>query len=535
MYNILIVDDEITVVNGLAYDIAWSELEVTGIYKAYNANQAIEYMKKSRIDIVLTDIRMPEMDGLELANLIRTSWPYAKVILISGHDEFSFAQKAIDLGVLSYITKPAYHEKVQEAVMRAIVEIKKELVKTNALDITKRRLEEELPLLQERYLNAWAVRGSLELKTAIEKLKSCNMAIDVENKLFLILVKVDRRDHKTDVVQEGIYRVALLEIIKDVLLNNEDVISFYDWEGNQIILVNRNSIHDLQKISSYIQNMAETFQLSVHSTLDQTVSLFWSEIVELDGVHEAYHKILEHSRKTLLYSSGVIMGPGRKTPSEKNEKVSKLNAYPTFSMLIESIQKEEAVGRIVEIFEEVETKLNAENLLNIYFIISGALVEDSIKKKVKLEEWAKETQNFFYNFERIGSVHELKSWCMDMTRQYLECTSKKEKNSTNYLIQQVKKMIEEHLEDDISLDEIASLHFIHPNHLSRMFKDREGMTITDYRIKCRIEKAKELLKMPGMKVYEVAEKVGFGSVSSLNRVFKQGTGLTPKEYQGNPV
>lgn len=533
MYNLLIIDDEVTVVNGLAYDIAWNELGIAGVYKAYNARQAIEYMTRGRIDIVISDIHMPDMDGLELAAHIRLRWPHAKIIFISGYDDFSFAQKAIDLRALSYITKPVYHEKVQETVLLALDEIRKDLVRTSALQIAARRLEEEIPLLVERYLNAWLVRGSLPVRTACSKLQSCNIMLGAGTNGLLLIVKADKRPDKEDALHEGVIGTALLDIVRGVLLKGEDMISFRDPEENLVILLARDDKSDLHQASQYIQGIAETFQASVHSTLDKTVSLFWSDIVELERMHETYARLLEQSRKSVWFTSGVIMGPENKMQSVKNEKIAKLNTYPTFSMLIESMQAKEAVRRLSDIFQEAERKINPENLLSIYFAVSTALLEDAIKKNAKLEEWAGEAQSGFFNFEKLGSMAELKVWCMETTRKYLEWTAKKEKNSANYLIQQAKKAIDERLGEDLSLDEIASMFYIHPNHLSRLFKEKEGITITEYRIKRRIEAAKELLRIPGTKVYEVAEKVGFGSVSSLNRIFKQGTGMTPKEFQNN--
>jgi two-component system response regulator YesN len=168
-------------------------------------------------------------------------------------------------------------------------------------------------------------------------------------------------------------------------------------------------------------------------------------------------------------------------------------------------------------------------------MISNAILQDSLNNRgISLDEWCHENnQDYFYSFEKIKTIDKLEKWCLDITEEYLVYALNSEKKRNCYLIEKAKKIILQNLDKEISLSEIASQLYFHPNYLSRLFKKEVGLSITDYQIRLRIEKAKEILREPGVKVYEVAERVGYESVTYFNRLFKKEVGITPKEYQKN--
>lgn len=125
VYNLLIVDDEQIVVNGLAEDIDWQELEIEQVLRATNGLQALKLLENNKIDVVIADIRMPEMDGLELVKQVCEKWPMAKVILLSGYERFEYAQKPISFEVFRYLTKPIASEVIKQVVQDALQEFKK--------------------------------------------------------------------------------------------------------------------------------------------------------------------------------------------------------------------------------------------------------------------------------------------------------------------------------------------------------------------------------------------------------------------------
>lgn len=534
MYNLLILDDEFMVVNGLAYDIEWADIGVSEVFKAYDVQHAMEYLNKHRIDVAITDIRMPDMDGLNFTDIIREKWPYTKVILVSGYYEFEYAQTAIDLGVFSYVSKPVRNEEIKNVVKRALEAIEKDLEKVRILENVQNQLKEVLPILQERNLNAWVVHGRLTPDRDAEVLRQSNIRIDCSDKAFLILVRIGLWNEEAARSSNGLFEISLHTAIKKVLFKgNETYLLFNDPEGNQIGLVYDKHASVLEKICEYVSAMAETFQVSVERSHERPVSVLWGNIVDVRDLHEDYKRILKRMRQLQVWNSGVIMGPETQEADLDGERLKKLYAYPPFSLFIESRQKDRAVAWIDEVFAEAKNipDISFANLLRIFYAIFSALTNDSVKAGIPSGDWDGKMQAYLSDLSGISDIDELQAFCTGITTVYLEHMQEIEMNKTTRLVKKIMAIIEERLHEDISVTEIASCMHLHPNYLSRLFKSETGSAVIDYLIQRRLDKAKSLLRTPGSKVYEIAALVGYDSVPHFSRIFKRETGMSPKEYQ----
>jgi two-component system response regulator YesN len=532
LYNLLIVDDEVVVVNGLAYDIEWEDLKISGVFKAYNAKQALNYMNKNRIDIVIADIKMPGMDGLEMANYIRAKWPYVKIILLSGYEEFKYAQKAILIGVYHFLTKPAAYNEIKETVKNALIQREKELSQIHALEDAERQLEAAIPMIQERYLNAWVVQGRMTPEKVIRS--ACKLQLDTGYLSALLLFKIDEWSKQPTPEQQDVYELAIKNSIRKILLKDANGYIFNDIEGNCILIIFDKDENCLKEKLHYIKEMLETFQNYIDNLLGCTISIYWSDVVTLQETHTSYSRLLEISNRHLVWPSGIIMGPETMKSDQKNEdNIDSLYIYPRISTLVESAQKDKVIERIEVIFSEVQKRgsISHETLLSIYYSIVGSIMQDCAKRGISTQSWAQDYQKYFYSFQHIKTIYDLKNICIKLTELYMDYIVSYQNDNVHYLIEKTKKIIEESIGKELSLIDIASNLYIHPNYLSRLFKAQVGLSITDYSIKLRMEKAKKILQQSNAKMYEVAEMVGYASAAHFNRTFKKYFGVTPKEYQ----
>lgn len=418
--NILIVDDEAAITNGLAYDIDWGRIGVLEVFKANSVPAALEYLQNNKIDVVITDIRMPEMDGLELAARIKTQWRFAKTIFISGYDEFEYAQKAIDLGVFSYITKPIPNERLLETVARALRAIDEELDNARLLH----QHGQWLPALRERELAAWIAKG--RAVPAGQMLQRAG--IFVAEQLFLVLVTVD--DCRDGAAADSL-EAAMPGMIDTILFAGRGQEQhFVDADDNILIVASIESPGALADGLRFMKGMAEAFQSSVQRTLGRTVSLFFGNIVAPAAAHGEYQRLLSQSRARLAGEPGVIMVPDPTTARDPSQQGAQ-------------------AGR------------------------------------------------------------------------------------TNRLVEQVRQYVEENIQKEISVSDIAEHLHLHPNYLLRLFKEQTGQAVIDFLIHARIQKAKALLTDQDIRIYEVAASVGYDSVSHFSRIFKRETGMSPKDYQQN--
>lgn len=536
MYNLLIVDDEAAVVNGLANSIDWSSLRIDEVFRACDAGKALECLEKNRVDICLLDIRMPGMDGLQLATLIRDRWPYARVIFMSGYDHFAFAKKAVELGAVNYILKPAADEEIKEAVEKAIAEIERDLKHTSALENAERQMKEAISTLQERYLNAWIVQERADPLKEPGRLGACGLRLNFAEPALLAVLRVDSWEKRVRAEHEEVARLALQNLTGEILLKNSEGIFFADPERNMVLLV-QDPREKLYRIAKLLEGMAGFLQKTAGELLGCTVSIFWAEpagsLWELPGL---YKSILREMHRRMAWGYGIISNVSREAPSCDAIELESLNSHPSLVLLVDMLDKEGAVRKLEAIFQDA-SRMNppsVETLLEIYYTVAGSLVAASKKRGTAVTEWAGPDTELFFSFGLIHSVSELKQWSLRILDKYMEYELGRENRQTHKIIEQIKKLILQKLWDNISIADIASAVYLNQSYLSRLFKRETGMSITDYMIRLKMEKAKELLNKPGMKVYEVAESLGYESVSHFNRLFKRETGMNPKEFQIMP-
>jgi two-component system, response regulator YesN len=530
VYSLLIVDDETFVVNGLAFDIPWEDSKISEVCRAYTAKQALQILEDNRIDIMITDIKMPGMDGLELAKAVRDQWSHTKVIIMSGFDDFKYAQRAIDLDVFSYITKPTPYEEIVEIVERAIVELEASFLEEKLIHDAEQSLRENKALLTERCLYSWIVEGQVFAISQERKLTITQPLLELPSLLLLI------RKDKFNLSNQGAAGQATLEaVIRKILLKGEPFHLFKDRDDRYVAVIQKENDGQLHALVKYIRGIAEYFVNNVQRSLQMTVSVFWSEVLpNAQTLHENYLLIREKANRLLPWDFGVIQGPEPQTViPEYQAHIKALSGYPDLSTLIDSLDKDAALQKLNRLFEQLGKcgNLSYDLILLIYYTVSSSLLRASLSRGVSLLAWAGDEASHFYDFRTIGTIVHLRSWCTKVITMYMNHMLDKENSDSSHLLHTTKKMIQERLNQDLSLQEIAATLHVHPNYLSRLFTKETGISITDYAISLRMEKAKSYLSEPGMKVFEVAEKVGYESVSHFNRIFKREVGMSPRDYQ----
>ncbi|WP_372662251.1 helix-turn-helix domain-containing protein [Cohnella sp.] len=535
MYNLLLVDDEAAVVKGLAYDIDWSDLNISGVHKAYSVEQALQLMEWTRIDIVVTDISMPEADGIRLAANIQQRWPDAVVIFLSGYDDFQYAQKAIELGVFHYATKPVDYTEFKETVRNAVQKLEKDLIRDNALRSARESLEQLRPLLQERILSAWVVKGTENPLSHADKFSAAGLGFIPGDIFVLVVLRVEETGTGTR-EESGVLELVLKELATEWLLRGKEGCFFPNDQGQLVMLCWEQNHEECTKSMRYMAEVAEPFKESVKRTLDCVISVFFGEITKAEGVNAAYRKLDATIRRTVADPSGVIMlagQPGAAGVGVPHVRLESLYEVPELSLLLDRLDLTQALERIDRIFAEVKRKHPVEmtTLLEIYHSFSGVAIQASLRHGLTLSQWAGDNERMLYPFMAAGKVSDLKKWCRAVVQSFIDHLHSVERKQFNRLVDQAKQLVDEQYARDISVAEIASYLYVHPNYLTRLFKSETGHSLMDYITKRRIENAKGLLAQPGYKVYEVAERVGYESIAHFNRMFKRETGMSPKDYQ----
>ncbi|QUH29025.1 response regulator transcription factor [Vallitalea guaymasensis] len=530
MFNLLIVDDEITAVKGLAYGISWNDIGIDEIFTAYNGQEALEIINNHKIDILISDIRMPLITGLELAEKIQETYPLTKIILISGYDEFDYAQEAIKYQVFRYLTKPIANEEVKEVVNEALGDIKNSLKKNKELEKANLQIEEMMPYVIKDYYEEIIIKGNTFLLDDVEANKY--LSINSEDYFLMLTCKVDGPYVNMPLKTRETYKLAFVNTIKKYVSILPPIYTIYDHYNHLIFVYSSNSISKLNQLESAISKLAETIQYTFRHSLGHILSMTWSKISSIPNIHETYKTLNNQINRHLHNETGIIISPSQKKKQQSNQCLFNMRECPTFKSLLESFDVNRCVQKIQLIFEEYSNlDYQTKDLtLNIFYTLTNNLIESSISNNLSINEWVTD-ESYLYSYESIESVKHLEEWLIINTQNYINHILSETETEKHALIRKAKQYILDNYTEQILLNDIANELYIHPNYLSKLFKDNENINITQYITNLRIEHAKELLTENTHKIYEIAEICGYSSIAHFNRTFKREVGVSPKEYK----
>ncbi len=560
MYRLLIVDDEEIIVNGL-YEIFSSLKHLDlDVYKAYSGEEAIEWLNRTRIDIVLTDIRMPEIDGLQLMKEIITSWPQCKIIFLTGYNEFEYVYKAIQHKGVSYILKTEDNDKVVDAVENAIKEIQKGIKIENLVHQAKEQMNMALDLFQKDYFLYLLHEDSAiyAVKSQFEKL-SIPMSPDLP--VILLLGNIDNIPADSaywDRIQL-LYSVRLL--IAQYLNTHVRNIIVMD-EGYRFVLFIQPKLLQVtgkmqgdtaacyEKVILFLKGTLEMIQTVCRESIHLSVSFALSgEPCRWDEVSPKYYSLCQllnykvgsgiemflidsEIKNNILNSIPVTEIPELEASQEGLELRLRQRNLDMIESYLESGQSEKYYLALSELTEPLKSLRSKNNNLAMeaYFKISIILLTyinrwkltEKVAFHIGLNKLMRSDRHESWE-EAVGYLHELSDLLFTLQ-------SEEQKRRADSAVEYIQNFVETHLNEDLSLVRLAEQVYLNPSYLSRFYKQAVGVNLSEFIDHARIKKAKEFLGKGNIKINEVAKMVGYETSASFTRFFKKITGNSPQEY-----
>lgn len=527
MTKVVLVDDESIVRKGISLSVDWERYGVVIAGEAPNGEEALTKCLECRPDIVITDIRMPQMDGLELAGRLSEVLPKTKVIILSGYEDFAYAKRAIVLGVSEYLLKPVNEDELVTAVEKLQNEIEEERSKKDSEHLLKQNMMTIRSKFVRQILDSqWKTKK--EILEEAEKRK-----IDIRGKRYAVfLMRMDQEYQWTDKngdFNRDLYRFAICNIGEEVLAEKvgKGILTFYENMDFAGILcmeyLERFSMTDIlkeiqKKIWEYLKIEVSVGVGNIYQELTDLGISFREACEALD------HKFYTGPFSVQFFSEMVreVWGDMPYPSKEEKEAVFALKEMDELGM-------KEALDKVFKHFrrsrpKEYKVKDDCCRFANI-------LIQCAVEEGVDIYGSLGRGVNAYAQIQRLETLEEVQEW-MEKLAERLRYGMEKGKTS-RYSVQVVHAMkyIKEHYQRDISLSELAEVAGVSPNYLSRLFKEETGINFVDWLNKLRIEKAVQLMENSTMKIYEIAEKVGFSNYKYFSSIFKKITGHTPKQYQ----
>lgn len=533
-YKIIIVDDEEEIRKGMIKKIKWDELGFDVVGEAENGIEALDIIDKTSPDMVITDIRMPFMDGIKLAENIKYRFPATKVVIISGFDEFEYAQTAIELGVLRYILKPINAKEMSELLREIKNSLDEEMDSKNNIQILEQSYKESLPLLKERFLNHW-IEDYVELEIIKDNIEAFEMQ-SLTSQLAVAVIRPDdllKKDAEISLVKnKALLNVAIFNICQEIVEENNLGAIF--MRINEIVLLISLGEKEAPKTSNRILLGLEQIRTAVEKYLNVTITIgVGSACYDRSMLYKSYGAALSALDYTIMLGNNKIIYLEDIEPSETQKlKIDEVDER-ALVMAIKLGSPEDIKKTIGGLTGRIDGKKMYLKDYQLYIIdILSIILNFVTSMKLDLDLVWDKKDNFLLEINRLKTKEKINNWLVEMCIKISEELSQTRNHNKNDLIEKAKDHIQQNYSDeDLNAEKLCDILHISTNYFSALFRKETGQNFTTYLTATRIKQAKKLLRNTDYKTFDIGNQVGYCQGHYFSYVFKKNTGISPTEYR----
>ncbi|WP_310828988.1 response regulator [Paenibacillus pedocola] len=518
MYKVLLVDDELLDLEGLRRFMNWEALGMSVCATASSGFEAMEVLENNAVDIVVTDIKMPIMSGMELARRALELNPKLKIVFVSGYEDFQYAKQAISMSASGYVLKPVDDEDMR----MTLEEVKLSLDREQANTHLRQYISDSEPLLK-RELFKQLLDGRPDEEKVLQMLQRIGISWHAAS-LYTAVLEPDDLNWKLN---------GYGDAVKTGIEQKLDTAVAHFCAGERIQACRLDRFHfafilDKSYDSGRLQGLIHQ---AVSGTL-LTVTIGIGPVVNrLSELHESFQRAKEALGLKLFLGKGrLIHHTDAKEPISANAR--------DLDGILQSLFQAMSSYRLVDIDDcneelfvwvgKMETKLEIYQL--ILHIVSqlDAYLHTINEDFYLLLGLDRKQLGILYHLE---TTQDMKSWLRRRMFELSERLQRKRQGKKRKLVEEIEAYIEDHLEHNVMLRDAANHFSFSPNHLGQIFFEETGIYFSDYVSLRRLERAKQLLGDPKLKVYEAANKVGYKNLSHFSKQFKDHYGVSPGDYR----
>ncbi len=533
MYKILLVDDEILVRDAIRENIDWKGMDCELVGDCENGQQAAEFVQNHEVDIVLTDICMPYMDGMELSHFLHDNYPDIIIVIFSGFGEFEYAKRAIQYNVSEYMLKPITAMELTKVIERMKEKVDARQKEKNKIQILMRDSQgykKNANMIRSKTIEA-LVNCTRDVKESLDELEKMGINMDASSyrvAVFDMDLYSDLYQIDTEKRQESALMAFVLYNVSDEIVNEKKAGVAYQEGSNRVCVVFMGN--KTKEGSALIRETCQEIKDKVKEVIGIEVSMGIGSWVRSPGELIFSHRMAEKAiqRRYLLGGNLLI-----DMEDDETDQVISIQDY--LEQLKNAIKtgKKEEMGRILdEIEAEIRGALVDKSYACVYLQQVIRVIGNSVQSMVS------DGADIIMEREKLlKAVTEQKCFqaAADLVRAYAQKMFEELTNYNSSAGQRQASLamdyIRNHYMDtELSLNSICSYLNISTSYFSTIFKDITGETFVEALTRTRMEKAKELLENTTLKNYEIAEKVGFSDPHYFGIAFKKMTGKTPTEY-----
>lgn len=532
----LIVDDEIEIREGLRAGLPWSDYGVSSVVIADDGDTALDIVKTQQPDLIVTDIRMKRMSGLELIEALAKQHPYGwKAIVISGYDDFEMVRQAMKLGAMDYILKPINTNELGNVIKRAISQMKQEKTDRDNRELLNSHVNNALPKIMSELMREITEQEYDPYRETrmVHRLRTLQCEWLVSDPSIVMLIEAD--DLKSVENRRGMRREKELilfsigNVVKQTLEEyyTEPFVLFDDSKQRWTVVFCCSSeeiarIEDLGNLC--IQNIQSFVRVKASVALCTSTGV-------LSELHDRYAEAEEILEQKAIYGGNQLLTS--RGWEQESEQESPPITNPDEVLDLVRYGNEADIHAAMDRFYELVQSWSHTHIQDVQQHLFEWLLA-IYKKAAQLgwteQSWQRNPMVLWDRLERYDTLDSLREQAelslVVMSRDFAQLAS-----SPGQIIQEAEKYILRHYADNLTLQSVASEVHVTPVWLSKLFKKEKKQTFLEYLTEVRMENSKVMLGEVKYRIYQISSFVGYKDPVHFTKLFKKYTGLTPKEYR----
>jgi len=525
MFSVLIVDDECLERRGLCRHFDWQAhgMEVAG--EAENGAEALRFLEDRPVDFLVTDVAMPVMDGIELAREAKKRYPSMKILFISGYNDLEYLKGALTVEAVDYLLKAIDLEEMSQTVRRVAAELSRERQKEDLLRNMESQLQQSIPLLQEKLLRTLIRDEDLDEMDVDGQIAFLGLPLSARDRYCLFVMRVanyyacfTRRSER----ERQLLSLAVQRIAREALSAHFTPLVCESGQGECVCVLRLPEAQDLEEtLLSLSESLCETYR----NTFDMEMHIGISHYVE------GYAHLCGAYRGAVSALNRNLLGGNRQVAVDMEERPALSPFRALEKQLLAAVQAGQSSFSDT-LYLELKAIENVDELRNTLFYLMISLSRISHQYQLHSEQanygiLSRKCEAFFC----CRTPDEMIRLVLAYYQELLEEMRQRPERRRNHLVSHIQQVIARRYRENLTVAELAKEVYLTPTYLCQLFKQETDVTVNEYMTALRLEKAKELLRDPSIKLYDVCAMIGYASPAYFTKLFKRHTGLTPSEYR----
>lgn len=524
MYKLIIVDDETAIRHGMCHYIPWKEMGFEVIADFEDGKETIEYINEHDVDVIITDIEMAEVSGLNLIKYIIDQGLDIKIVILSGYKSFEYARKALEFKVENYLLKPLHMDKVKEVFGKIKMDLDQIKAKEQSDKKEQESFDKLLSELQEQFFISLLVGGVKGEEEILEKCQFLRLDLKMDRPYAVLDLTMNHENSAH--ISFFQHQDNKQKLLHDMFGTSNGDVDYYIADLSfQVIKVIAVSVRKVE-----IDIFKQILEAQIREKCQATNQLFKLKVtIKVESIFNNMRELLNYKytlkvKPIANHNKELIEVKGHKKIVEAYKKLVKIINAGEFNWL------KKYIDDMFFEFRKVPLGNLQQLMIDMFSMLASKLM------KMDNELWINMLDRINYQDIVACQTREaLKILSNDYINDTIDLIDTSRSDVTKRVIVEAMNFIKDNYGEEISLDTIAERYYLNSAYFSRLFKQYLGTTFTDYLIDVRMSEAIKYIKTGHYKMYEISKMVGYNSEKYFFRVFKQYTGYSPAEYYRSKV